>query len=120
MRKAIRAVWAALALSGAAYAQGDEGLASGVARVEFIGKVQAVLPKEVHVLDDEGNVYELKVDRRTRAFKGKEQLKVEELPEGATVRATFDLVRGVSRARELEVLEDEPEKQKPDGPPSES
>lgn len=78
---------------------------TGFISVELVGTVQAVSPERVDVLDGEGNVYELKVDPGTKALKGGRQISIQELPQGAAVRSSFEWVRGQGVARELELLE---------------
>jgi hypothetical protein len=77
-----------------------------IASATFEGQVVEVRQEEIHVRDDEGNIYELQVDARTQATVGERPIEVQQLREGSPVRASFDMLsdRGQFVARELEVL----------------
>jgi hypothetical protein len=72
--------------------------------VDFVGVIRRVTPQQVDVLDEDGNVYDLVVDARTRAVRDGQRIPLEQLQEGTPVQASFDQIAGVSHARELEVL----------------
>lgn len=86
-----------------------------VASATFVGRVKAVGPRRIDVLDQEGNVYELQVDERTRAFRGGERIAIEQIPEGAAVEASLDLISGTERARDIVLL---PVERGPRAPPA--
>ena len=75
-----------------------------VVSVDFVGVIHRVLPGRVDVFDEEGNVFDLRVNPRTRALRDGQRIPVAELQEGTPVRASFDQIAGRSHARELEVL----------------
>jgi hypothetical protein len=68
------------------------------------GRVKRVRPGTLEVSDDEGNVYELRIDGRTRGLRRGRHIPLEHLTEGLPVRATFDFVGdGESLARDIEL-----------------
>jgi hypothetical protein len=75
-----------------------------VVSVDFVGVIHRVLPGRVDVFDEEGNVFDLRVNTRTRALRDGQRIPVAELQQGTPVRASFDQIAGRSHARELEVL----------------
>lgn len=67
------------------------------------GRVTRVDRGMVHVRDGEGNVYELRIDKRTRGLRQGQNIPLRQLDEGTPVRASFDLVGGSSIARDIEI-----------------
>jgi hypothetical protein len=67
------------------------------------GRVARVERGTVHVRDSEGNVYQLRIDKRTRGLRQGQNVPLRQLEEGTPVRASFDLVGGSSIARDIEV-----------------
>ncbi len=68
------------------------------------GRVKRVRPGTIEVSDDEGNVYELRIDGRSRGLRRGRHIPLRTLSEGMPVRASFDLVGGgESLARDIEV-----------------
>ncbi|HEX8438960.1 hypothetical protein [Archangium sp.] len=68
------------------------------------GRVKRVRPGTIEVSDDEGNVYELRIDGRSRGLRRGRHISLKTLAEGMPVRASFDLVGGgESLARDIEV-----------------
>jgi hypothetical protein len=66
------------------------------------GRVKRVRPGALEVSDDEGNVYELLIDGRSRALRRGRHIALSRITEGAPVRASFDLVGGgESLARDI-------------------
>jgi hypothetical protein len=66
------------------------------------GRVKRVRPGTLEVSDEEGNVYELRIDGRSRGLRRGRHVPLKELTEGTPVRASFDLVGdGESRARDI-------------------
>lgn len=66
------------------------------------GRVKRVRPGTLEVSDEEGNVYELRIDGRSRGLRRGHHVPLQELTEGTPVRASFDLVGdGESRARDI-------------------
>jgi hypothetical protein len=66
------------------------------------GRVKRVRPGTLEVSDEEGNVYELRIDGRSRGLRRGRHVPLQELTEGTPVRASFDLVGdGESRARDI-------------------
>jgi hypothetical protein len=68
------------------------------------GRVKRVRPGTIEVSDDEGNVYELRIDGRSRGLRRGRHIPLKRLTEGTPVRASFDLVGdGKSLARDIEL-----------------
>lgn len=67
------------------------------------GKISRVSQGAVHVRDPEGNVYQLRIDKKSRGLRQGQRVPLKELDEGTPVRASFDLVGGGSIARDIEV-----------------
>ncbi|EAU69882.1 hypothetical protein [Stigmatella aurantiaca] len=67
------------------------------------GKISRVSQGAVHVRDTEGNVYQLRIDKKSRGLRQGQRVPLKELDEGTPVRASFDLVGGGSIARDIEV-----------------
>lgn len=66
------------------------------------GRVKRVRGGTLEVSDDEGNVYELRIDKRSRGLRNGRHVPLKTLTEGTPVRASFDLVGGgESRARDI-------------------
>lgn len=66
------------------------------------GRVKRVRPGTLEVSDEEGNVYELRIDGRSRGLRRGRHVPLQALTEGMPVRASFDLVGdGESRARDI-------------------
>jgi hypothetical protein len=58
------------------------------------GRVKSVNARTIEVSDGEGNVYELRIDRRSRGLHQGRRVPLRQLSEGTPVRASFDLVGG--------------------------
>ncbi|ATB35659.1 hypothetical protein CYFUS_001073 [Cystobacter fuscus] len=58
------------------------------------GRVKRVGARTIEVSDGEGNVYELRIDRRSRGLHQGRRVPLREISEGTPVRASFDLVGG--------------------------
>jgi hypothetical protein len=68
------------------------------------GRVKRVRPGTIEVSDTEGNVYELRLDGRSRGLRRGRHIPLKAITEGMPVRASFDLVGdGESLARDIEV-----------------
>jgi len=67
------------------------------------GRVTRVEGNMVQLRDGEGNVYQLRIDKRSRGVRQGQQVPLKQLEEGTPVRASFDLVGDGSFAREIEV-----------------
>jgi hypothetical protein len=67
------------------------------------GRVTRVDRGTLHVRDGEGNVYQLRIDKKSRGVRQGQEVPLRQLEEGTSVRASFDLVGGSSIAREIEV-----------------
>jgi hypothetical protein len=68
------------------------------------GRVKRVRPGTIEVSDNEGNVYELRLDGRSRGLRRGRNIPLKAITEGMPVRASFDLVGdGESLARDIEV-----------------
>ncbi len=68
------------------------------------GRVKRVRPGTIEVSDNEGNVYELRIDGRSRALRRGRHISLKAISEGMPVRASFDLVGGgESLARDIEL-----------------
>lgn len=68
------------------------------------GRVKRVRPGTIEVSDDEGNIYELRIDGRSRGLRRGRNIPLKTITEGMPVRASFDLVGdGESLARDIEV-----------------
>ena len=68
------------------------------------GRVKRVRPGTIEVSDNEGNVYELRLDGRSRGLRRGRPIPLKTITEGMPVRASFDLVGdGESLARDIEV-----------------
>lgn len=66
------------------------------------GRVKRVRPGTIEVSDDEGNVYELRIDGRSRGLRRGRHIPLKNITEGTPVRASFDLVGGgESLARDI-------------------
>ncbi len=75
-----------------------------IASATVDGRVTRVRPGTLEVSDDEGNVYELLIDGRSRALRRGRHISLRRLTEGTPVRASFDLQGGGdSLARDIEV-----------------
>ena len=75
-----------------------------IASATVDGRVTRVRPGALEVSDDEGNVYELLIDGRSRALRRGRHISLRRLTEGTPVRASFDLQGGGdSLARDIEV-----------------
>jgi hypothetical protein len=58
------------------------------------GRVKRVDARTIEVSDGEGNVYELRIDRRSRGLHQGRRIPLREISEGTPVRASFDLLGG--------------------------
>jgi hypothetical protein len=67
------------------------------------GKISRVSQNAVHVRDPEGNVYQLRIDKKSRGLREGQRVPLKELDEGTPVRASFDLVGSGSIARDIEI-----------------
>jgi hypothetical protein len=67
------------------------------------GRVTRVEGNVVQVRDGEGNVYQLRIDKRSRGVRQGQPVPLKQLEEGTPVRASFDLVGDGSFARDIEV-----------------
>ncbi|WP_257462302.1 hypothetical protein [Archangium lipolyticum] len=68
------------------------------------GRVKRVRPGSIEVSDNEGNVYELRIDGRSRGLRRGRHIPLKRITEGTPVRASFDLVGGgESLARDIEL-----------------
>jgi hypothetical protein len=68
------------------------------------GRVKRVSPGTIEVSDNEGNIYELRIDGRSRGLRRGRHIPLRSINEGMRVRASFDLVGGgESLARDIEV-----------------
>ena len=67
------------------------------------GRVTRVERGAVHVRDSEGNVYQLRIDKKSRGLRAGQSVPLRQLEEGTPVRASFDLVGSTSIARDIEV-----------------
>ncbi|HYO53870.1 hypothetical protein [Archangium sp.] len=68
------------------------------------GRVKRVRPGTLEVSDDEGNVYELRIDGRSRGLRRGRHVPLKDITEGTPVRASFDLVGGgESLARDIQL-----------------
>jgi hypothetical protein len=68
------------------------------------GRVRRVRPGTIEVSDNEGNVYELRIDGRSRGLRRGRHIPLQRITEGMPVRASFDLVGGgESLARDIEL-----------------
>jgi hypothetical protein len=68
------------------------------------GRVKRVRPGTIEVSDDEGNVYELRIDGRSRGLRRGRHVPLRDITEGTPVRASFDLVGGgESLARDIQL-----------------
>jgi hypothetical protein len=67
------------------------------------GRVTRVEGSMVQVRDGEGNVYQLRIDKRSRGVRQGQPVPLRQLEEGTPVRASFDLVGDGSFARDIEV-----------------
>jgi hypothetical protein len=67
------------------------------------GRVTSVGPKTLHVRDSEGNVYQLRLDKRSRGVRQGQNVPLRQLEEGTQVRASFDLIGDGSFARDVEI-----------------
>jgi hypothetical protein len=66
------------------------------------GRVKRVRPGTLEVRDDEGNIYKLRIDGRSRGLRRGRHISLQDIAEGTPVRASFDLVGdGESRARDI-------------------
>lgn len=66
------------------------------------GRVKRVRPGTIEVSDDEGNIYELRIDGRSRGLRRGRHIPLGNIPAGTPVRASFDLVGGgESLARDI-------------------
>ncbi len=68
------------------------------------GRVKRVRPGTIEVSDDEGNIYELRIDGRSRGLRRGRRIPIRDITEGTPVRASFDLVGGgESLARDIQL-----------------
>lgn len=68
------------------------------------GRVKRLRPGTIEVSDDEGNVYELRIDGRSRGLRRGRHIPLRTITEGTPVRASFDLVGGgESLARDIQL-----------------
>ena len=67
------------------------------------GRVTRVEGNMVQLRDGEGNVYQLRIDKRSRGVRQGQPVPLKQLEEGTPVRASFDLVGDGSFARDIEV-----------------
>ena len=68
------------------------------------GRVKRVRPGTIEVSDDEGNVYELRIDGRSRGLRRGRHIPLRDITEGTPVRASFDLMGGgESLARDIQL-----------------
>jgi hypothetical protein len=67
------------------------------------GRVTRVAGNMVQVRDGEGNVYQLRIDKRSRGVRQGQPVPLKQLEEGTQVRASFDLVGDGSFARDIEI-----------------
>ena len=66
------------------------------------GRVKRVRARTIEVADPEGNIYELRIDRRSRGLRQGRNVPLRNISEGTPVRASFDLVgNGASLARDI-------------------
>ncbi|ATB30784.1 hypothetical protein MEBOL_004246 [Melittangium boletus DSM 14713] len=66
------------------------------------GRVERVRKGTIEVSDGEGNIYELRIDKRSRGLRQGRQVPLRGIAEGTPVRASFDLVgAGDSLARDI-------------------
>jgi hypothetical protein len=76
-----------------------------VATAVFDGRVVDVQPKHIEIVDtSDGARYRLTIDKHTKAFMGPElkRIPVEQIPEGSTVRTSFELISsGEEHARNI-------------------
>ena len=73
-----------------------------VASAVFDGTVRKVTSKHIDIVDrEDGSLYRLSLDKGTKVFRGPKltRMSARQLSEGTRVRASFDLVSGVERAR---------------------
>ncbi len=67
------------------------------------GRVTRVEGNVVQLRDGEGNVYQLRIDKRSRGVREGQPVPLKQLEEGTPVRASFDLMGDGSFARDIEV-----------------
>lgn len=67
------------------------------------GRITRVDKGTVQLRDGEGNMYQLRIDKRSRGVRQGQRVPVQQLEEGTPVRASFDLVGGSSIARDIEI-----------------
>ena len=67
------------------------------------GRVTRVDGGTLRLKDSEGNVYQLRIDKKSRGLRQGHHVPLRQLEEGTPVRASFDLVGGHSIARDIEV-----------------
>ena len=67
------------------------------------GRVTRVDKSTLHLRDSEGNVYQLRIDNKSRGMRQGQSVPLRQIEEGTSVRASFDLVGGSSIARDIEV-----------------
>jgi hypothetical protein len=67
------------------------------------GRVTRVDKGSLHLRDTEGNVYQLRIDKKSRGLRQGQSVPLRQIEEGTSVRASFDLVGGDSIARDIEV-----------------
>jgi hypothetical protein len=67
------------------------------------GRVTRVDRGALHLRDNEGNVYQLRIDKQSRGRRQGHNVPLRQLEEGTQVRASFDLVGGHSIARDVEI-----------------
>ncbi|MBM7119282.1 hypothetical protein [Archangium primigenium] len=73
-----------------------------IASATVDGRVKRVGKSTIEVSDNEGNVYELRIDKRSRGLRQGRRVPLQRISEGTPVRASFDLVgAGDSLARDI-------------------
>jgi hypothetical protein len=66
------------------------------------GRVKRVRARTIEVSDGEGNVYELRIDHRSRGLRQGRKVPLKHIAEGTPVRASFDLMgAGDTLARDI-------------------
>jgi hypothetical protein len=92
-------IW--LSESAEAARAGNVNIAPGTATEDITiasgtvdGRVKRVRARTIEVSDGEGNIYELRIDRRSRGLRQGRQVPLRQISEGTPVRASFDLVGG--------------------------
>lgn len=79
-----------------------------VASVTFDGTVRAVSSNHIIVADPEdGTLYDLRIDQRTRVFDDGKPINPRQLSEGMPVRTSFAYIDGDEHARDILVIDEE-------------